>query len=363
MKRVFLIHNIPSPYRLPIFEELSKHVNLEVFFLDNVMKDRFWENELESYNFKYKYSKRKSRIGPLIYNFDALKMILRHKYDVIIIVDDLPTILNTYILILAAKIVKTRVIVWSGRFHNGTFKSKSKIAKIMLGVHNKLIYKYFSDKILAYGTATFNFLKNEGVDAEKIVVGTQVYPLSLIKFNQHLGKKKNKFVFLSICYLNKRKGVDILIRAFKEAFNHSNRYFLYIVGDGPERSNLAQMAYDNPNIIFFGNLEKEKKYEVLESCDVFVLPTLYDSWGLVINEAMEFFKPIITTNMAMGAYDLVKGNGYVVKAGNINELKEAMRKITTEDIYKMGKRSNEIIKKYNVNFVVKNFLKAIDGAV
>ena len=53
-KRVLLIHNFISPYRLPIFEELSKFVDLEVLFCKISPKNRSWKKkELDLYNFKY----------------------------------------------------------------------------------------------------------------------------------------------------------------------------------------------------------------------------------------------------------------------------------------------------------------------
>ena len=58
-KRVLLIHNFISPYRLPIFEELNKFVDLEVLFCKISPKNRSWtKKELDFYNFKYSNSYR-----------------------------------------------------------------------------------------------------------------------------------------------------------------------------------------------------------------------------------------------------------------------------------------------------------------
>ncbi len=52
-----------------------------------------------------------------------------------------------------------------------------------------------------------------------------------------------------------------------------------------------------------------------------MLPTLHDPWGLVINEAMYYGLPVVTTDAA-GASDLIDGNGFVVTAGDKEMLKE-----------------------------------------
>lgn len=362
VQKVLIIHNIPSPYRLPIFERLSQKVDLEVFFLDGEMKGRFWANNLVNYNFKHKFSTKKMMLKNMMINLDLFKKITKENYDTVIIVDDPPTIFNTYLTLIAAKLTKKKIVIWNGRFQNGTFGSKNKLMEMVLRIHNKLIYKLFSDKIIAYGSRASELIKNEGVNPNKIVVGTQCYPKSLIHFNEDIDlSDKNKFVFLTISYLNSRKGIDNLIKAFKNAFGYSDQYLLHIIGDGSERERLEQLAKDCANIIFLGNLEKEVKYDYLKACDVFVLPTLYDSWGLVINEAMEFAKPIITTDMAMATHDIIKGNGIAIRAGSVEELEDAMIKITKEDYKEMGRKSLEIISKHDEEFVVNNFMTAIRG--
>jgi len=97
--------------------------------------------------------------------------------------------------------------------------------------------------------------------------------------------------------------------------------------------------------------------------DLFVLPSLEEVWGLVLNEAMAAGLPIITTERVGGARDLVKDeeNGYLVKSGNIDELSERIGKIIldTSLLGKMGERSHSSIKNFSLDAAIKEILKAI----
>jgi len=99
---------------------------------------------------------------------------------------------------------------------------------------------------------------------------------------------------------------------------------LKIMGIGEEEDKLKSLAIGEKNIVFLGYLEEEEKAKYYATTDIFVLPTLFDPWGLVINEAMYHGLPIITTSAA-GATDLIRGNGIIVKAGDESQLKQAIR--------------------------------------
>lgn len=363
MTKVLLFHNIPSPYRLPLFEELGKEVELEVCFLESKMEGRLWENHLDNYKFNYSFSNGK-KIGSMLINLDIVKKLRKGNYDVIIFVDDLPAILNSYIISFFSKLYRKKIVIWNGRFHSGIFTEnafKKKLSKFLLNIHTKLLYS-FADSVITYGVKAKKYLNELGMNNKKIVSGTQTYPKSLIDFSTSKVAKKDKRIITTISYLNTRKGIDILIKAFMNSSVYDNS-ILYIVGDGNERAKLESIANKSKNIIFTGNLDGKEKYKLLNNSDIFVLPTLYDSWGLVINEAMEFNLPIITTNMAMASHELIKDNGIMVTSGSEKEFINAIEQIYKMDLDILGSASKELIQKYDVNFVIGNFKTAISLAL
>jgi len=82
-------------------------------------------------------------------------------------------------------------------------------------------------------------------------------------------------------------------------------------------------------------------------CDVFVLPSLLEPWGLVVNELMCAGRAVIASDQVGAAYDLIRNgeNGYVYPAGNVSALQEALGNILAdpERCREMGAESRKIV--------------------
>ena len=78
------------------------------------------------------------------------------------------------------------------------------------------------------------------------------------------------------------------------------------------------------NVLFKNFMDKQSLLEYYKAADLFVLPTLYDTWGLVNLEAMSMGVPVISTTTCVSAITLIEDekNGYVVPPANANALKE-----------------------------------------
>ena len=116
-------------------------------------------------------------------------------------------------------------------------------------------------------------------------------------FREKLGMKE-KTILLSVGQQIPRKGYDILVRAMKGIEDCG----LYIIGGQPEE-HVKAYAEENglDNIYFIPFMEKDALKEYYAAADVFVLATRYDIWGLVINEAMAYGLPVISTDRCVAA--------------------------------------------------------------
>ena len=139
--------------------------------------------------------------------------------------------------------------------------------------------------------------------------------------------------------------------------------FLLIGGDGDFKRECEQLSEELKikNMLFLGEISQNEVGVYYKTCDVFVLPSVflrnptgtysYEAWGLVINEAMSFGLPIITTNAVGAAFDLVKDgyNGFIVKNNNAEDLYKALIKILSNHdmAKKMGERSRGIFEEFN----------------
>jgi glycosyltransferase involved in cell wall biosynthesis len=101
--------------------------------------------------------------------------------------------------------------------------------------------------------------------------------------------------------------------------------------------------------------------------DIFVLPTLEDVWGFVINEAMACGLPVISTENSQAAIEMIRSgeNGFVVSKLDEEELYSAMKKLLNSGkLQSMGKKSIEIVTtEFDPSLMKQRFIEAIDNAI
>jgi glycosyltransferase involved in cell wall biosynthesis len=145
---------------------------------------------------------------------------------------------------------------------------------------------------------------------------------------------------------------------------------LLVVGEGvlgdSMRSRVAAEAI--PNVHFAGFLNRSEIAEAFAAADLFLLPSrLHETWGMVVNEAMNFALPVIVSDKVGCATDLVQDghNGFVVAADQIDALTSAVRKLVENpDLRReMGERSRERIDQWHYGLAVEGIVQAGKAAV
>jgi glycosyltransferase involved in cell wall biosynthesis len=103
-------------------------------------------------------------------------------------------------------------------------------------------------------------------------------------------------------------------------------------------------------------------YYGLAEC--FVLPTHSDPWGLVVNEAMACGLPVICSEVAGCAADLVRSNGRLVDVGNVKQLANTMAQVAGDPGMRrrMGRESAELIRNYSPELCAAGFAEATVAA-
>tara|TARA_X000000368_G_scaffold286612_1_gene227685 strand:+ start:341 stop:1369 length:1029 start_codon:yes stop_codon:yes gene_type:complete len=140
-------------------------------------------------------------------------------------------------------------------------------------------------------------------------------------------KRQYKKRFLFIGRLSKEKNIELLV----DMFNGLKEYTLTIVGTGPLEQKLKSKAKEN--IIFNGEVANQELKEKFENNDLLILPSISETWGLVVEEALYFGMPIIVSNNC-GVCELVKENvnGYVVDLKYPKVIKDIILDIN-QDVY------------------------------
>jgi glycosyltransferase involved in cell wall biosynthesis len=108
----------------------------------------------------------------------------------------------------------------------------------------------------------------------------------------------SSFTFLAIGNLIPHKGHARLIRAFARAFGRQNDVRLEIAGDGPEEKGLRALAAEMDvaqTISFLGRLTRPNVLDALVRCHALVLPSSYETFGVVLIEALATGRPVIAT--------------------------------------------------------------------
>ena len=164
-----------------------------------------------------------------------------------------------------------------------------------------------------------------------------------------------------------RKGVEYLIRALQ--LLRENNFKLHIVGDTKKdpiyfqrTKTLINSGNLNEKIIFHGFFSGEKLNRLYCLADVFVFPSLWEGFGMVLLEAMQFKLPIIASNVA-AIPELVKDgyNGLLVPPGDPESLSLAIKKLieNPEMRKEMGERGYQKASSYTWDKSCKQFYEII----
>jgi glycosyltransferase involved in cell wall biosynthesis len=166
---------------------------------------------------------------------------------------------------------------------------------------------------------------------------------------QDLGLEPGHPVILFASKLQERKRCIDLIAAHR--LLPQPRPYLLIVGDGEERQKLEAQAAGDPGIRFLGFRNQSELPRYLDLCDVFVLPSRHEPWGLVVNEAMNAGRPVVVSDDVGCQQDLVRDGetGAVFPAGDVAALTAAIQRVlsTPETVATMGARGRELIGHYS----------------
>jgi len=157
-----------------------------------------------------------------------------------------------------------------------------------------------------------------------------------------------------------------------ESFARANvpNSFLVFAGDGPQRPELegraaAQGLQDR--VRFLGFLNQSQLPALYKSADLFVLPSLFDAFGLVVNEAMLCGLPVVVSDRVGARYDLVRQNenGYIFPVGDVDALAAILRDIlpNVEKRRSMGEEARRRIETWSPREYVNGMVRAVDVAI
>ena len=372
--KVALIHNVISPYRHPLFEKLSEKVDLKVYYCSDWLHPCKWDLWPRKYCYQFKVLSRmsiKTPIGEFSLNPSIMKELLKNRPHVLIITSY--TDPTTWLAFVMGRLLSIPIIHWT----EGTKEPNS-----FLGLLTKPLRIFFvkkPDAIVVPGRMSKDYYISLGVEAERVFIAPNAIDNELfvnISDKCTIGKDQlkekldfcGKILILYVGQLIERKGLKYLLQAYSKIEKERDDVALLVLGRGPQESDLRNIA-DLLGIrrfkIMRPGLRLEELIALYSAADIFILPTLEDVWGFVINEAMVCRLPIIATQAAQAAQEMIRSgeNGYLIKAACSEELYCAIKSLiyNPELRKQMGKKSNEIIRhEFDVSLMVQGFLSSIE---
>lgn len=189
-------------------------------------------------------------------------------------------------------------------------------------------------QFLAIGTANREYYRCHGVPDERIHLAPYAVDNAFFqqrcreaapnreKLRAELGIEPGRPVILFCAKLIAVKDPASLIRAV--GMVGETKRVLLMVGDGALKPGLEALANKiAPGLVKFLGFRNQTELPALyDLCDLFVLPSVFEPWGLVVNEVMNAAKPVLVSDKIGSGHDLVKPgvNGDVFRAGDVNDL-------------------------------------------
>jgi glycosyltransferase involved in cell wall biosynthesis len=389
--RALIIAKHPVYYTVPIFRAMAadERIDLKVLYLDDISLREVFHAEINAF-FKpdqdllsgYEnsfvknigaYFKGVSRISFFSHlNPDAVTQVIRSRANYVLVhgYDKL----TLWLVLLAARLSGKKVF-FRGEVTDKLVPTVTRLGRAKEFIRNLLVRIYLANCQAVFFSCTGNkihlsrFLRDErklfafpcAVDNRFHVEQYRLLINQRDKIRASFGMLENDTVIIFPARITERKRPLDLIEAVAK-LNRSNLIILF-VGDGPLCKNIESRADElKVRIKLTGHIQPNKMPIYYIAADIFTLLSDYDPSPKALNEAMNYRLPLIVSNVAGTAFDLVHEghNGYIVKVGDINDISSKLEKlIDCPRLADMGNRSLEIVNAWSIDADIEGFLRAV----
>ncbi|WP_167607499.1 glycosyltransferase [Maribellus sediminis] len=350
MKKLLAFHPTIAPYRIDLFNNLNKRFDANFYFYSkNLISQKFDQSKIiKQLDFNPKFLtngfilKIKNKIR--IIRFGQIIQIIKHKPEIVICIEYHPL---TVISILFIRLFTPKIKVYticddSYEIVNNVgllrkiarYVSLKYIDGLILG--NEETEKWYNNNFREVNTITFPIIQDEN-RLYKILKDSNTY---LQKYISEY-KLEDKVVLLYVGRLAPEKNLYFLIEVFSYYAKNKPNVVLIIVGEGTEKESLIRFAHNqgiHEKIIFAGRFEHTELYAWYLVADCFVLPSTYEPFGAVVNEALIAGIPVLCTRSAGASVLINSKNGATFDPHNKKELE----KLLAEFLIKKSTKRNSI---------------------
>ena len=262
---------------------------------------------------------------------------------------------------LGCKLLKIPCILYSVGWHNSKRGWKFKeFAK------HYYVKNFFNGAIVT-GERAAEYSERLGISKSKI------FKVGNVVDNSHFAKPY-KFVtddlprdyFLTVSRLSPEKNIDGLLKAYEIYYQNGGKWHLCIAGTGPIKDNLIKSIPPSikGRIHWLGWVRYKDLPGIYQKSRCLILPSTYELWGLVVNEAMATGKPVLVSKMCGCQPELCHEgiNGFSFDPEEHNYLASLMDRMENMDQTKLnsfGEASRKVITNYSLETWRNKFISAV----
>jgi len=373
--KAILITNIISPYRIPLFNAISerKNFNFKVVALAENEKNREWKFNKDRIKFNYQilpgwhFYIRNKEIS-IHLNIGVFKIFWKYKPDIVITSGY--NSLAYWQAFLYCKVFKKKFILWN----ETTLLSVGSIKGVKGFL--KRIFIRGADKCIVCGVKAKEYLEYFGTNPGHIYISRNTVDMDyfrnrVFQFRGGINFRKErqqypKYLLLYIGRFTKGKGIIQVLKLLNNLADTDVGFI--IVGSGPEEKKLEAYCIQNKlwNVVFEGFRQKDELPKYYALADIFIFPSFYDVWGLVVNEALASGLYVLSSKYAGASYDLIKEgwNGEVFEPYDVKEIVDLIKRVK-ENIEDIKKRRDAISQyacnEFSIEKSAQEFTKAINS--
>lgn len=289
--------------------------------------------------------------------------------------------LNALHVLCAAKLLKIPVLLRTDSTLDDRPRSRTKIAikRVFFSLLRQAIHGILATgrKNSEYWRTSLGdtvpvFLMPYAVDNQYFVTRAAQATPNREDFRRALKLETGLPIFLFASKLLSRKRCIDLVEAFLKLSRGPGTdpsAYLLIAGDGEERPAIERRILESgtQHIRMLGFQNQSELPRLFDLCDVFVLPSIYEPWGLIVNEVMNAARAIVISNEVGCGPDLVQDgvNGFVFPAQNIDALSRVLRRFLDDGSLAaaLGKAAVERIAAYSFQQDVEGLRRALEFMV
>jgi glycosyltransferase involved in cell wall biosynthesis len=207
-----------------------------------------------------------------------------------------------------------------------------------------------------------NAQKYYGFDRQVDIVPLGIYPNAHpVKNRQSLGLPMDKFIFVTIGRLVKRKNLEDLLHIIKDV-QVTIPSILLIIGDGPEKDNIGKLSKQlgiTNAVRLLGRVSDEEKFQYLAASDVYLSTAIHEGFGIVFLEAMECGLPVISYDRGGQTDFLREGKtGYLIELGNKGDFALKLKGLLNSNPLRMDicAHNKNYVKEFYIEHVAEKYI-------